>query len=670
MTEPPTIHPDGHGYPSVADTIKPGGSQGTPRAIMECGETEFTDLPLGVVAGTLPPDLQGHIFVAGPRVHVGLPTLSSNGIIYRVDLNAEGGAAITSRAMRTASYYARRAVNELGYLRQPLVDRRLNEFRPVGIGQFSLTLGPLELPSTAPVLLPSSGRLIIASDAGRPWQICPRTLRTITPLGAAEEWKGALDVPWMFPLVQSTPHAAVDPPNNDLYISNHAPNEAPCTPFTDVCRWREDDPHVRHWRVHDVETGKAVAVQTLHQLCVTRHHVVLLDSDFAVNLPMVMAAVVKPWLPIPTGVVEKVFAKESDAVATVWVVKKSDLIDSPQSLDATNPPIVLARRYTLGTGGLHCAVDYEDEFEGRSRIRLLATHTPSEDLTHVLRAGEPLAQGGTVPAYLDGMLTPVPIIRGSVAVHRLDLESGLVDSKTHESDRFTWGIGVFTHAGPIQGELQLGPQRLVRNLWLNAGGFAPDNLPRALYDLYEDRGGSIDSLPKGTIPSSLFRVDTVNGEFDGWSIPHGWYGFAPTFVPSAKPGVDAEDGYVVLTALSDRSAALPKASSGDELWVFEAMNIKRGPICRLAHPDLKFGMTLHSLWLKDLPEAPTTNHVDLRADLDVAKIRARYERFFGAEAPPPWRQALAPLRCLMDYALDFDDLARMLELEVFPYFDP
>jgi hypothetical protein len=27
---------------------------------MECGETEFTDLPLGVVAGTLPPDLQGH----------------------------------------------------------------------------------------------------------------------------------------------------------------------------------------------------------------------------------------------------------------------------------------------------------------------------------------------------------------------------------------------------------------------------------------------------------------------------------------------------------------------------------------------------------------------------------------------------------------------------------
>lgn len=663
------LPPDGHDFPSVADTLKPGGSKGTPRAIMESGSREFTDLPMCVLEGRLPDDLRGHVFIAGPRSHVGQPTLSSNGIIYRIDLSGGAGATISSRAMRTASYYARRAVNQLGFFRQLFVDQRLNEFRAVGVGQFSLTLGPLELPNTAPVVIPSSGRMIIASDAGRPWQIDPRTLRTLSPIGYLDEWRPAIGLPWMFPLLQSTPHAAVDPPTNDLYISNHAPDQFPCTAFTDVCRWREDDPRLRHWRLRDVETGEPVAVQTLHQLAVTRHHVVLLDSDFAVNFPMVMAAIVKPWIPIPTGLVERLFSTETAAVATLWVVCKADLIDSPQTLDANNPPIVQARRYTLGTGGLHVAVDYEDRVDGKSRIRLVTTHTPTEDLSHVLRAGEPLEQGGTVPDYLDGMLTPVPIIRGSVAVHELDLERGLVESRTHESDRFTWGIGVFTHAGSIQGELHIGRHRMVRNLWLNAGGFARDNLPTALYELYKNRGGPVDSLPKGTIPSSLFRIDTDTGNFDGWELPEGWYGFAPTYVPSAKPGVDVENGYVVLTALSDPSDALPKGSSGDELWIFEAQNIARGPICRLGNPDLKFGMTLHSVWLKELPPAPTTNRVDLRKDLNADAMIARYERFFGGEAPAPWRGLLAPLRALMGYALDFKDLARMLETEVFPFFD-
>lgn len=676
MAQETAPRPDGHFMPSVANTLTPGGSEGTPRAIMRSSDKEYDGLGLRVLEGALPADLRGHVFIAGPRVHQGTPALSANGIVYRIDLHGAAGARFTSSVMRTAGYYVRRAVNQLGYLKRLFVDHRLHEFRAVGLGQFSATLGAQELPNTAPVMIPRSGRMVITTDAGRPWQIDPSTLRALSPLGYLREWKRALGLPWMLPLLQTTAHATVDPHTEDLYISNHAPNAPPCAPFTQLCRWREDDPQVRHWNLVDAATGEEVVVQTLHHLVITRHHVVMLDSDFPVDLPEAMAALLRPWVPIPAGLVEKLTAPETSPVASVWVVRKADLVDTPDTLSPDAPPTVSARRFVLGPGGLHFAAEYEDESDDGYRIRLVASHTPSEDLTHVLRAGEPLLLGGAVPAYLDGMLTPVPVIRGEIGVHELNLQTGIVDSRLHANDQFTWGIAVFTHAGLLPGELKLlretetpGERPGLHDLWFNAGGFTPDLLPKELYELYANRAGPVETLPRGIIPASLFRFNTLSGQFDGFTFPKGWYGFAPTFVPSAKPGVAREDGYVIVTVVSDPTPSLPEGSSGDELWVFEALNIARGPICRLGHRDLQFGMTLHSMWTARLRAAPASNRVDMREDLSMEEIRARYLNFFGEELPCPWKELLAPLRAAMRYAMDFKDIERMLAMEVFPYFD-
>ena len=451
MDEDNTPRPDGHTMPSVAGTLTRGGSDGTPRAIMRSSNEEYTDLGLRVLAGALPADLKGHAFISGPRVHQGTPALSSNGVVYRVDLDGDAGAKLSSSAMRTAGYYVRRAVDRLGYLKRLLVDHRLHEFRPIGLGEFSLTLGAQELPNTAPILIPKSGRMLVTTDAGRPWQIDPATLRALSPLGYLREWKAALDLPWMLPLLQTTAHATVDPHTEDLYISNHAPDALFCRPFTHLCRWRESDPQVRHWNIVDAATGAEVTVQTLHHLAITRNYVILLDSDFPVDLPEAMAALVSPWIPLSPALVERLTAPETSAVMTVWVVRKADLVDAPATLTPDAPPTVKAQRFTLGAGGLHFAIEYEDH-DGQ-RLRVVVSHTPSEDLTHVLRAGEPLVNGGTVPDYLDGMLTPVPIIRGQIGVHEIDVRTGMVDSRLHASDLYTWGIAVFTHAGLIPGEL-------------------------------------------------------------------------------------------------------------------------------------------------------------------------------------------------------------------------
>lgn len=701
MSPTETPRCDGHTQPDMEQPVGPGGSKGTPKAIMRSADVEYAELPLGafVKSGSIPADLVGHVFIAGPRVHSGTPALSSNGIVYRLDFGGEK-ATITSARMRTAGWYVSRAVDDLDYLDRIFLDHALHRFRPVGLGRISLTLGAQELPNTAPVLMPQSGRLLVTTDAGRPWQIDPHTLRPISPVGYLREWRHALDFPWMLPLLQTTAHATVDPGSDDLYISNHAPSSLLTDPFTDLCRWSESDPRVRHWRLVDREEGKPVVVQTAHHLVVTRDHVVLLDSDFPVNLLVAMNGLLSPWVPIPPGFVQAVTAPETSAVATVWVVRKADLFESPETLDPKSPPVVTAQRFTVGAGGLHFAANIE-EVDGR--IRLIMSHTPSEDLTHILRTGEPLINGETVPAWCDGMLTPVPLIRGSIGVHDLDLATGRVDSRLHESDNYTWGIAVFSHAGALQGELGRARVRYVREftpvdaaqdalelalaadpevttpglpkplrgLWFNAGGFTADLLPVELVRRYKNRAGPRASLPiEGGIPASIFRFDLETHAFDGWNAPPGWYAFAPTFVPSAKPGVDREDGYLVVTALSDPCANLPPGSSGDEIWIFEAQNIARGPICRLGHPDLRFGMTLHSLWIGELRAPPATGFVDLREDLDIETIRQRYLAAAGITAPQPLRAMLEPLRAMLRYVMDFEQLRRLLELQVYPYFPP
>lgn len=651
--------PDGWSAPGL--TVAPGPHPGTPKSIMDSSPIEYRGLKLKVLAGQLPADLRGHIFVSGPRVHTGTPVLSSNGITYRIDLD-EAGVSITSAATRTASWYVHRAVNQLKYLKRPLVDHRVHQFRTDGLGQMSLTLGAQELPNTAPVFIPVSGRMIVTTDAGRPWQIDPYSLRPITPIGYRSEYKPALPAPWMLPLLQTTAHATVDAHSGDLYCSNHSPKTLLTRPFTHLCRWRERDPRVRHWRLIDPKTQGDVAMQTLHQLAITREHVVMLDSDFPVNLIEAIAALFHPWVPLPPLLVERLVARQTSAVATVWVVKKSDLVDSEASLNPEDPPRIYAQRFTLGPGGLHIAVD-EDDSEGK--IKLVMTHTPSEDLTHVLREGERLVNGDRVPAWADGMLTPVPIIRGMMGVHELELGNNAVRSRFYADDRFTWGIAVYTHPGFRQGEITR-----TKNIWLNAGGFTADQLPVSFYNLYKDRAGPLESLPiEQGIPASVFRFNTETGAFDGHNVPAGWYCFAPTYVRSARPEVDREDGYVVVMNLSDPSTQLPEGSSGDELWVYLAQDMARGPICRLGHPELKFGMTLHSMWTPRLPPAPLNNQVNIKEDLNINTIKEQYNRFFGGECTPLWRLLTAPLRAAVNYAMDFEDLETMLIEQVYPYFD-
>jgi len=533
--------PDGHAFPGLV--VPPGLRPGMPHNTMTTRETEYVDEPLRVLAGALPPDLQGHVFVAGPSVHAGSPALASDGLVLRLDFHGDG-ARFTNALMRAPSHYARESVDVGATARGP-VTRYLNHFRETTLADVSLTLGVQESPNTAPFLVEGEKMLLVTTDAGRPWAIHPKTLKAYTPLGYRREWNVAIPAPWAFPLLQSTAHPAFDPepaqpmapdqPSQQrprLFFTNHAPKWPLGDGWTQLVSWDTWENRLHHWKLMDAATGKPVVTASLHQIAATRDYVVLLDSNFPINFWQIASQAVAPWLPGSKRLVEWLTSAPSYPQAVFWVVKRSDLRPSPGTLSAEDPPMIPAYRFQSGGGGLHFAALYENPDDV---ITLVAGHSPTEDLSHSLEEGELLINGNRVQDWQVGMPTAVPITRSSLGVHKIDMKRLRIQSNLYSHDDFTWGLTVFSNAGLINGELEthlrmnqtpvneaIPPEELA--LYFNSDGFTADMVPEALYQLYKPIVGSRDGLPiRDGRAASFFKFFLHSGRFDGYVLPTGWF---------------------------------------------------------------------------------------------------------------------------------------------------
>ena len=688
--------PDGHDYPGLV--VHPGPRPGMPRNTMTTSPVEYVDEPLKVLAGKLPPDLQGHVFVAGPSVHAGSPALASDGLVLRLDFHG-GQARFTSATMRTPSYYARQSVDEGATARGPLT-RYLNQFRDTTLTDVSLMLGVQETPNTAPFLVEGEKMLLVTTDAGRPWAIHPKTLKAYTPLGYRREWNRAIPAPWAFPLLQSTAHPAFDPepprplspeqPDTQrprLFFTNHAPKWPLGDGYTQLVSWDTQENRLHHWKLMDAATGKPVVTASLHQIGSTRDYVVLLDSNFPINFWQIASQAVVPWLPGSKRLVELLSSEPAYPQAVFWVVKRSDLQPSPGTLSAEDPPLIPAHRFQSGGGGLHFAALYENPDDV---ITLVAGHSPTEDLSHTLEEGELLINGERVQDWQVGMPTAVPVTRSSLGVHRIDMKRLRIQSNLYSHDDYTWGLTVFSNAGLVNGELEthlrmnhtpvnevVPPEELA--VYFNSDGFCADMVPESLYQLYKPIVGSKDSLPiKEGRAASFFKFYVHSGRFEGYVLPTGWFGFAPQFVPSARfPAVSHWKGYMVALVVSDPTPDLPEDSTGDEVWIFDSQDIAKGPICRLGSRNFDVGMTLHTTFLPPgllqeldgYPEGHSTPYVvDVEKDFDIEEIEKTYLEWPQELFPRVPKALFAPWRLGVKWALNFPKLRQVLEEDVYPHF--
>jgi Retinal pigment epithelial membrane protein len=238
----------------------------SPKAVLSVSREEFygqdsEHQPLELIvkegmsenACQLPDDLQGHIFIIGAAGSVDSPKcqgstyivepsqdgwthlFNGEGIIYRLDFNETpqitndnltGKAWMTTRIVKTPDHYADIALHDNPkYQQQWPQEYPLLKFRNFGITRLSVKLGTRNYLNTAWLPMKfsdGSERLCVTWDAGRPYEIDPRTLGLVGPIGWNSQWYPITELApkGPFPPLLSAAHPVFDTHTDEMFTVN------------------------------------------------------------------------------------------------------------------------------------------------------------------------------------------------------------------------------------------------------------------------------------------------------------------------------------------------------------------------------------------------------------------------------------------------------------------
>jgi carotenoid cleavage dioxygenase-like enzyme len=587
--------------PTLADT-GPVLPRRVPSSLTTAGRDEL-DLELRVVGGAVPPGLVGHVFVvcALPQGD-GSPQFNGDGMLMRFDFDGQR-ARLLSRLARTPCFYADEATRGTS-----------DAFANKHLSRTSPTLGARNFANTA--FAQFGDRLLVTYDGGRPYEIDPTTLGLATAVGRNDEWFGGLPELLLnfgvgggpFPTVLSTAHPAVDEATRELFFVNYS-LQMPLLPGkTALVRW-DGEGDLERWMLKDDANKDIPILQSAHQMAVTRRFVVLMDTAFVTEVAKM------------TGIGDKEIPQA--ATTTVWLVRRDDL--------AAGGGDVRATRVTLPLDCVHFHVDYDDD----DGVVFHVAHSCTGDASEFVQSDDRRLDGAPLRPDLIGANT-APSDLGALGRYVVDPATGAVTSSALvRDDRYTWG-------GPALAAFRAPGDRIPDVYWVSMGLHAELAVERvaSMYRDWAARSMPFDAVPfaEGR-PATLFRArSNPLAIVDGYAFPAGRVALSPTFVPRAGGTTDPDDGFLVVTVLSDDTGTA--GSSGDELWVFDARNLAQGPLCRLGHVDLDLPFTLHTAFLPTIAPRTATYRVDVRADYEaaVAELSPALQQLFEEHVYPPFER--------------------------------
>jgi carotenoid cleavage dioxygenase-like enzyme len=572
-----------------------------PKSFVTASREEL-DVSLRVISGKLPRGLYGHAFVvAGLPWGDGSPVPNGDGMLYRLDF---GGAEVNlrSRIAKTPCYYADLASFGTS-----------SGFQNKGIVRIGSGLGVRNELNTAwlPIM---DDRLLVTFDGGRPYEVDTESLEAVTPIGKNEEWTSGLPdfingiAGGPFRAYFSTAHPYYDPSTREVFTLNYTADIPFATPKFNLFRWDGASALERFEVV--TEDGKALQIKmSAHQMAVTADWVILMDTAFLIENEQL-------FNPDTTR------AESPDT--SLYLVARRDLTKGGAK--------VTARKLVIPREIAHFVADYDNP---GGKITLSCTHGCGWLASEWLRKDDVRADNGQgIRADLVGMLV-TSSDQTPVAQYVIDPTVPKVESfGMIFRDPYTWSVALYTHRGSAA------PGRFEDLFWTSVG-FQPELLTKRVYDLSKDykyRKTSLDQLPfaKGT-PATLFRTNMRSmdeKDFDGYTFPDGRAVSSPLFLPREGSKGGTRDGFVLCVVLSDDTST--PGSSGDELWIFDAAKLAQGPLCRLAHPKLDLGYTLHTTFLERIGPRKASYRIPVREDFSalVAKASAATKTLFEDHVYP------------------------------------
>ncbi|BCL33952.1 carotenoid oxygenase family protein [Nostoc sp. MS1] len=654
-----------------------------PEAAMTASREELTNLPLNVVDGHIPTDLAGHMFIIAPVGTVasgGLPNphgthiFNSDGMIYRLDWQ-DGQVTVKTKLARTPCHYADQAT-----FKYPAY--RSHQFRDHGLLRFSPSLGLRDEVDIAFLAFKTSAnsqeRLMITYDAGRPYEIDTDSLEVVTPVGGNTEWQPFLPFSYPFPPVLSTSHPAFDGYTNEVFLVNYGrsldnflesarfiyqleqlPDELEQL-LNAIAKLLENNPlqlplgmffkfsqrlgqQFFDWIEHKLGTampnfvyllqwdgvgklnrwqlmlpdGSPVRIeQSIHQLTVTQDYVVLMDTSLKVGPEQILNN------PVPDSweterLLRLLLTRSQQPNSPIYIVRRADL--------KADVDTVVVRPAVIPLETVHFLTDYENP---DGQITLHTAHLCATDIAEWVRKYDvsKFDAPKSAPLWLGGMLANGQMDIGRLGRYQIDGETGQIrDAKVIYDTRRHWGIGFYASQEKLASGL---PPKRFDNVYWQSLGFWPELLTEFIYNLYKDYPYRVVPLQEllqreeafHHRPSSLFRVDTTKMEVaDFYDAPPGYFMSSPQFIPRLNGDGSSTDGYIVCTAFGENS---------NEIWVFQADKLGAGPVCRLSHPQLNFGFTMHTAWLSEIAPRTASYDIPVRQDYDPLLKQPAIQQLF------------------------------------------
>ena len=219
-------------------------------------------------------------------------------------------------------------------------------------------------------------------------------------------------------------------------------------------------------------------------------------------------------------------------------------------------------------------------------------------------------------------------------------DSGLV---TYNGEPTTWALNLYSYRGIISPTETV---NTIKDVYVHSYGLSPKLLTKFIYDLYEDYPNrmvgvnDIGALTQQEIPSSLFRVSFDNmQQEDAYVFDKDVWPRSLQYVNKNNGGNGSTDGYIVFAVVAPHGEGSDQYRS--EIWIFDGEDLKKGPICKLFHPEMIFALPIHAAWLPEIQPVTEGYKINIREDYNeqIAKMifpwrRRKIKKFFNKYVYP------------------------------------
>ena len=614
--------------------------------------------------------------------------LNGDGYLQRFDFAGDATAVLTTRLAKTLSYWADvgcEADPEFHNSVWRFFDHGLLRFS-VRLGLRNM-VNTAFLPFN---FAGDATRLLVTWDAGRPWEVDPVTLKLVTPVGSRSEWHAEAMKAQPFATIFGTAHPTWDEHTGEGFFVNygkgmdalmetfplvHAAAEATRTvafqsmrllealrmdSVADGCRkaWRnlgrlrtqgtqnlpafidgmlpEMFTYLVRWDGKGAlerfllvgREGIAISIkESVHQVCVTRNWVILLDTGFKISLSSMFD---QPLQGVPQieQILRGLVTRPMESDLTLYIVARKDLVNGAHPGDGeSHDKKVRCHVMTIASGAVHFLADYDDTDD---LLTLHVAHAAATDVAEWVRPydRQTWANRKMSPPDIAGMMAMGAWDINRVAKYVVHAPTACLRSaQVLASDPETWAVGLYAGRGLCApGHL---PNKITDLYWFSLGCF-PELNTRFVRDTYIHAANRMQSMEAlrvaqltGGKPACLFRVATAKMEIaDRYLFEFGLALSSPQFIPRHGGDGGPTDGYLT---------AVVWTPDDNQLWVWDAADLAGGPVCKLVNPQWMVAFTMHSAWMPTLEPRTANYGINVHQELDKlagddAKLKALFDR--------------------------------------------